>query len=142
MYRIKSEIPHIPFLKKEAHTMKRHYLYGLLGLLSLLGFVGVFTQERAFLAFFAFAVDFTHFFQRKDEMAVAYLNRSAALGFHWGMAATGVVAAGAFFLQGQESSQALVTGLAAGFAVAVVVHALAELYFVTRERWGLTYDPD
>ena len=115
--------------------MKRHYLYGLLGLLSLLGFVGVFTQERAFLAFFAFAVDFTHFFQRKDEMAVAYLNRSAALGFHWGMA-------GAFFLQGQESSQALVTGLAAGFAVAVVVHALAELYFVTRERWGLTYDPD
>ena len=111
--------------------MKRHYLYGLLGLLSLLGFVGVFTQERAFLAFFAFAVDFTHFFQRKDEM-----------GFHWGMAATGVVAAGAFFLQGQESSQALVTGLAAGFAVAVVVHALAELYFVTRERWGLTYDPD
>ena len=54
----------------------------------------------------------------------------------------GVVAAGAFFLQGQESSQALVTGLAAGFAVAVVVHALAELYFVTRERWGLTYDPD
>ena len=74
--------------------MKRHYLYGLLGLLSLLGFVGVFTQERAFLAFFAFAVDFTHFFQRKDEMAVAYLNRSAALGFHWGMAATGVVAPG------------------------------------------------
>ena len=106
--------------------MKRHYLYGLLGLLSLLGFVGVFTQERAFLAFFA----------------LAYLNRSAALWFHWGMAATGVVAAGAFFLQGQESSQALVTGLAAGFAVAVVVHALAELYFVTRERWGLTYDPD
>ena len=53
-----------------------------------------------------------------------------------------MVAAGAFFLQGQESSQALVTGLAAGFAVAVVVHALAELYFVTRERWGLTYDPD
>ena len=132
IYRIKSEIQHIPFLKKEAHTMKRHSLYGLLGLLSLLGFVGVFTQERAFLAFFAFAVDFTHFF----------LNRSAALGFHWGMAATGVVAAGAFFLQGQESSQALVTGLAAGFAVAVVVHALAELYFVTRERWGLTYDPD
>ena len=82
IYRIKSEIPHILFLKKEAHTMKRHYLYGLLGLLSLLGFVGVFTQERAFLAFFAFAVEFTHFFQRKDEMAVGSRSRSAALGFH------------------------------------------------------------
>ena len=40
----------------------------------------------------------------------------------------------AFFLQGQESSQALVTGLAAGFAVAEVVHALADLNLVTRER--------
>ena len=36
--------------------MKRRVLYGLLGLLSLLGFVGVFTQERVFLAFFAFEV--------------------------------------------------------------------------------------
>ena len=122
--------------------LSKRWLYGSMGFLSLLGLIGIFTEERGFLAFFAFAVDFTHFFQRKDEMAVAYLNRSAALGFHWGMAATGVVAAGSFFLQGQESSQALVTGLAAGFAVAVVVHALAELYFVTRERWGLTYDPD
>ena len=32
--------------------------YGLIGLLSLLGFVGVFTGERYFLGFFAFAVDF------------------------------------------------------------------------------------
>ncbi len=81
--------------------MKRRALYGLLGLLSLLGFVGVFTQERVFLAFFAFAVDFSHFFQRKDEMVVDYMNRSAALGFYWGMAATGITAAGTFFLGGQ-----------------------------------------
>ena len=36
--------------------------YGLIGLLSLLGFVGVFTGERYFLGFFAFAVDFEYFF--------------------------------------------------------------------------------
>ena len=35
---------------------RRRYLYGSLGLLSLLGFVGVLTQERVFLLFFAFAV--------------------------------------------------------------------------------------
>ena len=122
--------------------MKRRALYGLLGLLSLLGFVGVFTEERAFLAFFAFAVDFSHFFQRKDEMVVEYMNRSAALGFYWGMAATGITAAGTFFLGGQGGYEALVTGLAAGWAVAVVVHALAELFYVTRERWGLAHDPE
>ena len=41
---------------------RRRYLYGSLGLLSLLGFVGVLTQERVFLLFFAFAVDFGHWF--------------------------------------------------------------------------------
>ncbi len=43
--------------------------YGLIGLLSLLGFVGVFTGERYFLGFFAFAVDFQYFFTRADENA-------------------------------------------------------------------------
>ncbi|MFQ7454545.1 MAG: DUF3796 domain-containing protein [Flavonifractor plautii] len=38
--------------------------YGLIGLLSLLGFVGVFTGEKYFLGFFAFAVDFQYFLPR------------------------------------------------------------------------------
>ena len=38
--------------------MKKQNWYGLLGFLSLLGWIGVFTQERVFLLFFAFAVDF------------------------------------------------------------------------------------
>ena len=36
----------------------KRYLYGLMGLLSLLGFIGVFTEAKSFLGFFAFAVDF------------------------------------------------------------------------------------
>ena len=51
--------------------------YGLIGLLSLLGFVGVFTPERYFLGFFAFAVDFQYFFCRPDEMQVGQITRSA-----------------------------------------------------------------
>ena len=47
---------------------RRRYLYGSLGLLSLLGFVGVLTQERVFLLFFTFAVDFGHWFRKNDEM--------------------------------------------------------------------------
>ena len=54
--------------------------YGLIGLLSLLGFVGVFTGERYFLGFFAFAVDFQYFFARADEMQEGQILRSAARG--------------------------------------------------------------
>ena len=48
--------------------MKKQMLYGMLGFLSLLGFVGLFTEERSFLGFFAFAVDFQYFFLKSDEM--------------------------------------------------------------------------
>ena len=114
---------------------RRRYLYGSLGLLSLLGFVGVLTQERVFLLFFAFAVDFGHWFRKNDEMVEDYMNRSAALAFYVGMAATGILGTGAVFLQGMD-------GLAGGFAVAVIVHALAELYYTVRESWGLVHDPE
>lgn len=115
---------------------RRRYLYGSLGLLSLLGFVGVLTQERVFLLFFAFAVDFGHWFRKNDEMVEDYMNRSAALAFYVGMAATGILGTGAVFLQGMDGHRALLTGLAGGFAVAVIVHALADLVGVRRETIG------
>ena len=64
--------------------------YGLIGLLSLLGFVGVFTGERYFLGFFAFAVDFQYFFAKADEMQEGQILRSAARGFFVGMGVTAV----------------------------------------------------
>ena len=63
----------------------RKYLYGSLGLLSLLGFIGIFTEERGFLAFFAFVVDFEYFFIKSDEMLEEYMNRSASRAFYCGM---------------------------------------------------------
>ena len=115
---------------------RRRYLYGSLGLLSLLGFVGVLTQERVFLLFFG------HWFRKNDEMVEDYMNRSAALAFYVGMAATGILGTGAVFLQGMDGHRALLTGLAGGFAAAVIVHALAELYYTVRESWGLVHDPE
>lgn len=66
----------------------RGTLYGLMGFLSLLGFLGIFTETKAFLAFFAFAVDFSYFFQPSDEMLESSMNRSAARAFYCGMVAT------------------------------------------------------
>ena len=45
----------------------KRYLYGLMGLLSLLGFIGIFTEAKSFLGFFAFAVDFEYFFIAVDS---------------------------------------------------------------------------
>ena len=80
--------------------MKTKRWYGLIGLLSLLGFVGVFTPERAFLGFFAFAVDFQYFFVRADEMEEGRIQRSAALGFFAGMTVSVVAALGCLLLGG------------------------------------------
>ena len=65
--------------------MKLKYLFGATGFIALLGFIGVFSEERTFLAFFAFAVDFQYFFVKDDEMWNLYMCRSAAKAFCCGM---------------------------------------------------------
>lgn len=120
----------------------RRILYGLMGLLSLLGFIGVFTGQKAFLAFFAFAVNFEYFFIRSDEMMDEYMNRSASLAFYIGMTATALVSLVCFFAGLTDEKSALLTGFAAGFAMAVAVYAVSVAYYGFRERWGLENDKE
>ena len=115
----------------------RKYLYGSLGLLSLLGFIGIFTEERGFLAFFAFAVDFEYFFIKSDEMLEEYVNRSASRAFYCGMIATAIVVLISFFMQNQTASESLLAGFAWGWSVATVVYALSTAFFGLKEKWGL-----
>ena len=120
--------------------MKKQNVYGMMGFLSLLGLVGVFTEERAFLGFFGFAVDFQYFFMESDEMLETYMTRSAARAFFAGMLATAAVAAGVLLAAGAPGSRALSAGFAAGWAAAVVVYALSSAYHGVRENWGLEVD--
>ena len=109
--------------------------YGLIGLLSLLGFVGVFTGERYFLGFFAFAVDFQYFFTRADEMQEGQILRSAARGFFAGM---GVAAAGTLLLLalGGGTTEALYLSSGLGWGVGVAVYALSSFLCGCREWWN------
>lgn len=102
---------------------KLRYLFGCTGFIALLGFVGVFTEERIFLSFFAFAVDFEYFFVKTDEMWDSCMTRYAARAFCLGMITMGLTAF-VLFLTGQTGASALVGGLAAGWAAAVVSNAL------------------
>ena len=120
--------------------MKKQHLYGLLGFLSLLGFVGVFTEERGFLGFFGFAVDFQYFFMKSDEMLEEYMTRSAARGFFAGMFGMALAAAGALLLGQLPVNRAMAVGCAIGWAAAVVVYTLSTAYCGFRESWGLERD--
>ena len=115
--------------------MKRNILYGSLGFVSLLGLIGIFSEHRSFLFFFAFAVDFEYFFLPSDEMLETYVNRSAARGFFVGMLVCAAAALFQFFA-GSDGRAALAEGFAWGWAAAVVVYALSTAYYGFRERWG------
>ena len=120
--------------------MKKQMLYGMLGFLSLLGFVGIFTEERSFLGFFAFAVDFQYFFLKSDEMLEEQLARSASRAFVAGMLVMAAAALGTLALGRFDPSRALLTGCAAGWAASVAVYALTAAWYAFRENWGVERD--
>ena len=112
----------------------RRLLSGSVGFLSLLGFVGVFTDERLFLSFFAFAVEFEHFFSPSDEALDRQILISAAAGFFLGMLVSAAAALAAL-LAGEGGSAALGGAFAWGWAAAVVAHSLCSAALSFRERW-------
>ena len=116
---------------------RKRNIYGLMGLLSLLGFIGIFTKERGFLAFFAFVVDFGYFFIKSDEMLEAYMDKAASLAFYSGMLVTAAVTLIRCFFAGQPGNTALLTGFASGWGVSVMVHGLLIGYYQFRESWGV-----
>lgn len=118
----------------------RRYLYGAMGLLSLLGFIGIFTDEKGFLAFFAFAVDFEYFFIKSDEMLEEYMNKSASRGFYCGMITTACITLYWFFVKQSSGNEALTNGLILGWAVAVIVYSISTAYFGFKEKWGIQND--
>ena len=100
--------------------------YGYLGFLSLLGLVGLFTEERSFLAFFAFAVDFSYFRVQPDEFFFALMFTTLAVTL--------------CCLPAQGPSGALLRGVTLGWAAAVAVHALSAAWYHFRENWGASGD--
>ena len=118
----------------------KRYMYGLMGLLSVLGFIGIFTEERTFLAFFAFIADFEYLFIKTDEMVEEYMNRSASRAFYCGMVTTAIVALVWFFVNGNAGNVALLYGFASGWGVSVAVHGFSVGYYKFKESWGLEHD--
>lgn len=117
-------------------------LYGCMGFLSLLGFIGIFSDERYFLAFFAFLVDFEYLFAQSDEMMNEYLNKSAAFAFYLGTITMAAATLGHYLLFAQDGYQALVSGLACGWVVSILVHTIMVMAYTVRERLGVSRDSE
>lgn len=118
----------------------RKYLYGSMGLLSLLGFIGVFTEEKNFLAFFAFVVHFEYFFMKSDEMLVEYMNKSASRAFYCGMLITVVTVVVNFSIQKYTGNASLLNGISYGWSASIIVYAFSTTFYGLKEKWGLSND--
>ena len=139
IYIIKSEIYHTT--GGWVYEIKTLFIW-LMGLLSLLGFIGIFTEAKSFLAFFAFAVDFEYFFIKSDEMLEEYMNKSASRAFYCGMISVALCFFCLFLCWVKRRKEALITGLAFGWAVSVIIYALSTAYYGFKEKWGLENDKE
>jgi len=119
---------------------KKRVLYGLMGLLSLIGFIGVFTDDKIYLAFFVFVVHFQFLFIKSDEMFEAYMNRSAAIAFYFGMITVAIVTTAAYFLKTSTGAEALLYGFASGWVVSILAYAGLIAYHSIMEGGGLEHD--
>ena len=118
----------------------RRWLYGFMGFLSLIGFIGVFSDEKIFLFFFAFVVHFEYLFIKSDEMLVEYMNRSASKAFYLGMISMALVTLYIYFVNESTGSEALVYGFACSWIVSIIVHGILVAYYSIRENRGLEHD--
>ena len=84
----------------------------------------------------AFAVDLEYFFLKTDEMLEKYMDQSAANACDCGMVATALVSLACLLTGWKEAGEALMTGLASGCAVAVMVYAVSTAFYGLQEKMG------
>lgn len=118
----------------------RKFMYGSMGFLSFIGFLGIITNEKSFLLFFAFVIDFDYWFMKSDEMLEEYMSKSAARGFYSGMITTALMTLFSFLVESNTSHNALSTGLSYGWSVAIIMYSLSTAYYGLKEKWGLEND--
>lgn len=109
--------------------------YGWLGLLALLGFIGVLSEERWFLCFFFWILDFRYFFVIQDEAFDNMMRKAASNAFFIGLfiCVTGTLIN--FIFEGVD--KALKVGCTWGFVSSIVVFTLLLFYYEQAEDWKI-----
>lgn len=114
-------------------------LYGCTGFIALLGLIGIFTEQRIFLAFFGFIVNFEYLFVKSDEMLNEYLNKSAAVAFYCGSVGM-ALATLIYYAFVQNTTFALIKGLAWGWIISIGMNAILIVIYSVKEKFGMAND--
>ena len=64
------------------------------------------------------------------------------IGIYCGMISVALVSFACFFAGLKEEKEALITGLASGWAVSVLIYALSVAYYGFKEKWGMENDKE
>jgi hypothetical protein len=101
---------------------------GFLGIVGFLGILGIITEDRTYLAFFAFLVFFRYFFVIPDELFRLNVRRAASPAFFTGVAVqTATIAVNVI----TKDDSFLIAGLALSFSVSmflfIILLIIAEL---------------
>ncbi|MDO5714351.1 MAG: DUF3796 domain-containing protein [Tissierellia bacterium] len=115
------------------------FLYGSIGFLSLIGILGLFTNQKGYIAFFAFAIHFKYFTIRPDEMMEEYMNKSTRISFSLGSIVMTICTL-FYFFNHFEPHKAMVFGLACGWASAMLSYSIMIIYYEFREMIGMKND--
>jgi hypothetical protein len=91
---------------------------GFLGLLGFWGVLGIVTDNRYLLAFFAYFVFFRYFFVKPDELFKQYVQGAATPAFFTGVAIQAVTIAVTAFT---KDINQLVIGLSLSFSIPVML---------------------
>ncbi|MHB8806208.1 MAG: DUF3796 domain-containing protein [Anaerolineaceae bacterium] len=107
---------------------------GYLGFIGFLGILGIVTDNKYFLAFFAFVVFFRYFAIKPDELFQLNVQKAATPAFFTEVAVQTITLAITAFT---KNIAQLITGLALSFSISIVVFILILTIYEYKESRGI-----
>ena len=119
---------------------KYKLIYGSLGLLSALGILGIYTENKLFLCFFAFLIHFKYLFVDIDEMLENYTNESAAFSFFAGNFVFVIISLYRFFILNYELYDSFTFALILSWIITILVYTILIVSYELKENLGMRND--
>lgn len=119
---------------------KYKLIYGSLGLLSALGILGIYTENKLFLCFFAFLIHFKYLFIDIDEMLEDYTNKSAAFSFFAGNLVFVIISLYKFFVLNYGLYEYSIFALILAWTISIFVYTILIIIYEFREKLGMRND--
>lgn len=119
---------------------KNKLVYGSLGLLSLLGILGIVTEHKIYLSFFAFAIHFQYLFLDTDEMMESYMNKSSSIAFYVNHLCFVLVSLFRILILREDLYETIIFSLTLSWIASILVYTALIVTYDIKERMGMKND--